>query len=98
MAEGEEKKSMLYKLKPITSRRRAPHRTGAKIIRLNLKDDEDKAIYQSTQKLLVLIMIVVESVPQVYGFMEPSQKFIGGMDGFWTDHGQQVATLVNVLQ
>ena len=51
--------------------------TGAKIIKLNLKNAEDKAIYQGTQKLLVLIMILVESVPQVYGFMEPSENFAG---------------------
>ena len=40
---------------------------GAKIINLDLKKDEDKAVYQGTQKLVVLIMIVVESVPQVFG-------------------------------
>jgi len=55
---------------------------GAKIINLNLKDDDDKAVYQGTQKMLVLIMIVVESVPQVYGFMEPSDKFIGNLGGW----------------
>src|SRR5512136_3491089 len=60
--------------------------TGAKIIKLNLKDEEDKAVYQSTQKLLVIIMIVVEAAPQVYGFMEPSSRFIGNMEGFWTGH------------
>jgi preprotein translocase subunit SecY len=49
--------------------------TGAKIIKLNLKDDDDKAVYQGTQKLLVIIMIWVEAVPQVFGFMEPSAKF-----------------------
>ncbi len=149
MAEGEEKKSMLYKLKPVTDRLPAVTRpeghvhfrtkmmwiililvlyfamtniviygldqeqgvdlfaqyrailagaqfslmhlgigpivtgsiimqlfTGAKIIKLNLKDDEDKAVYQGTQKLLVIIMILVEAVPQVYGFMEPSTKFV----------------------
>ncbi|OGS56947.1 MAG: preprotein translocase subunit SecY [Euryarchaeota archaeon RBG_19FT_COMBO_56_21] len=72
--------------------------TGAKIIKLNLKNDEDKAVYQGTQKMLVLIMIVVESVPQVYGFMVPSEKFIGGMDGVWADHGDQLAKFVIVLQ
>jgi len=152
MAEGEEKKSMLYKLKPITDRLPAVTRpeghvhfrtkmmwiililvlyfamtniviyglstsqridlfaqyrailagaqfslmhlgigpivtgsiimqlfTGAKIIKLNLKDDEDKAVYQGTQKLMVIIMIVVEAVPQVYGFMVPSDKFTSNL-------------------
>lgn len=72
--------------------------TGAKIIKLNLKDDDDKAVYQSTQKLLVIIMIVVESVPQVYGFMQPSQKFIDGMDSVWAGHGKGLAETLIVVQ
>ncbi len=72
--------------------------TGAKIIKLNLKNDEDKAVYQGTQKMLVLIMIVVEAVPQVYGFMVPSDKFMSGMEGVWTDHGEQLAKFIIVLQ
>jgi preprotein translocase subunit SecY len=72
--------------------------TGAKIIKLNLKDDEDKAVYQGTQKLMVIIMIVVESVPQVYGFMQPSDKFSAGMNGLWADHGRQLGEFLIVLQ
>jgi len=72
--------------------------TGAKIIKLNLKNDEDKAVYQGTQKLMVLIMIVVESVPQVYGFMAPSEKFSNGMEGVWVDHGRQLAEFLIVFQ
>lgn len=72
--------------------------TGAKIIKLNLKNDEDKAVYQGTQKLLVLIMIVVEAVPQVYGFMEPSDRFIGNMNGVWAGHGVALARSMIVLQ
>jgi preprotein translocase subunit SecY len=72
--------------------------TGAKIIKLNLKDDEDKAVYQGTQKLMVIIMIVVESVPQVYGFMAPSDKFIGGMEGVWANHGRSLAMALIVVQ
>src|SRR4030067_3325712 len=72
--------------------------TGAKIIKLNLKNDEDKAVYQGTQKMLVLIMIVVEAVPQVYGFMQPSVKFSAGMDGLWADHGRGLAEFLIVLQ
>ena len=54
---------------------------GAKIVNLDLKDDEDKSVYQGTQKLLVIIMIVVESVPQVYGFLTPSALFVQGLNG-----------------
>ena len=39
---------------------------GAKIIKLDLGDSDDKQLYQGVQKILVLIMIPVESIPQVY--------------------------------
>jgi preprotein translocase subunit SecY len=72
--------------------------TGAKIIRLDLQDDEDKAVYQGTQKLMVIIMIVVESVPQVYGFMSPSAKFTTGMNDIFPGDGEGVAKLLIVMQ
>ena len=46
---------------------------GAKIIRLNLSNSEDKAMYQGVQKLLVLIMIPIEAIPQTYGFLDPME-------------------------
>ena len=72
--------------------------TGAKIIKLDLKNPEDKAIYQGTQKLLVLVMIVVESAPQVYGFMEPSAKFIDMSESLWAGAGLSLARTFIVLQ
>src|SRR3990172_10466242 len=54
---------------------------GAKIVNLNLQDDEDKSVYQGTQKLLVIVMIFVEAVPQVYGFLTPSTAFVTGLNG-----------------
>ena len=39
---------------------------GAKIIKLDLSKREDKACYQSVLKLLVIVMIVVEAIPQVF--------------------------------
>ncbi|MGB0653308.1 MAG: preprotein translocase subunit SecY [Thermoplasmatota archaeon] len=50
--------------------------TGAKIINLDLTKAEDKAIYQGTQKILVIAFIFIESIPQVYGFLEPDQLLI----------------------
>ncbi len=52
---------------------------GAKIIKLDLSKDEDKSIYQGTQKLLVIVMIIVESVPQVFGFLTPSGSLVGSV-------------------
>ena len=48
---------------------------GAKIIKLDLTSNKDKACYQSVLKLLVIVMIIVESVPQVFGFLVPSSNF-----------------------
>ncbi|MCP2504202.1 MAG: preprotein translocase subunit SecY, partial [Candidatus Poseidoniaceae archaeon] len=49
---------------------------GAKIIRLDLSNSDDKAMYQGVQKLLVLIMIPIESIPQTYGFLDPQEFLI----------------------
>ena len=57
--------------------------TGAKIINLDLQNPKDKEIYQGTQKVLVLVMIVVESVPQVFGFLEPSSALVGEVGLTW---------------
>ncbi|RLF23776.1 MAG: preprotein translocase subunit SecY, partial [Thermoplasmata archaeon] len=45
---------------------------GAKIINLDLTKAEDKAIYQGTQKILVIFVILLEAIPQVYGYLTPS--------------------------
>ncbi|MBU0497498.1 MAG: preprotein translocase subunit SecY [Candidatus Thermoplasmatota archaeon] len=54
---------------------------GAKIINLDLTKKEDKAIYQGTQKVLVIVMILVEAIPQVYGYLSPSPELIGMVGG-----------------
>ncbi len=55
--------------------------TGAKIIRLDLTKDEDKAIYQGAQKIMVLLFIFIEAIPQVYGFLNPDQRLIDSSPG-----------------
>jgi len=55
---------------------------GAKIINLDLSKSEDKAIYQGTQKILVIVMIFVEAIPQIFGYLEPTSGLtnaVGGM-------------------
>jgi len=54
---------------------------GAKIIKLDLTKKEDKAIYQGTQKVLVIVMIIVEAVPQIFGYLRPSDGFIDLVGG-----------------
>lgn len=52
---------------------------GAKIINLDLTNAEDKAIYQGTQKILVIVMIFVEAIPQIFGYLEPTQGLVNAV-------------------
>jgi len=64
---------------------------GAKIINLDLKN-------QGTQKFIVIIMIVVESVPQVMGFLKPDASFVANLEGTFPGNGATLAATVIVLQ
>jgi len=57
---------------------------GAKIIKLDLTDKEDKGCYQSVLKLLVIIMIFFEAIPQVFGYLVPSSAFTSAMGSEFT--------------
>lgn len=47
---------------------------GADIIKLDLSDPRDQAVFQGTQKALVFVMIVVEALPQVLGgYLQPDE-------------------------
>ncbi|MBM4247923.1 MAG: preprotein translocase subunit SecY [Euryarchaeota archaeon] len=72
--------------------------TGAKIIGLDLTKKEDKAIYQGTQKLLVIIMIFVESVPQTYGLLVPSVSFDAQLNNLSPGNGENLARFAIVMQ
>ncbi|MCD6331213.1 MAG: preprotein translocase subunit SecY [Thermoplasmata archaeon] len=52
---------------------------GAKIINLDLQDEEDRALYQGFQKVLVVVMILVEALPQVFGYLSPSDGLINAV-------------------
>jgi len=64
---------------------------GAKIINLDLTNAEDKAIYQGTQKILVIAMIFIEAIPQIFGYLEPTEGLINAV-------GVPLADSVIVLQ
>ncbi|UCE75486.1 MAG: preprotein translocase subunit SecY, partial [Methanomassiliicoccales archaeon] len=72
--------------------------TGAKIIKLDLTKPEDKAIYQGTQKLLVIVMIVVEAVPQVYGYLKPDLNFVAKLDMMAPGYGDLLSKTLIVFQ
>lgn len=55
---------------------------GAKIIKLDLSKREDKACYQSVLKLLVIVMIVFEAIPQVFGYLVVSEGAVSAL-GDW---------------
>jgi preprotein translocase subunit SecY len=65
--------------------------SGAKIIQLDLQDSADKQLYQGIQKILVLLMIPIESIPQVYGFLDPHESLI-------LDYGIGWANTIIVIQ
>jgi preprotein translocase subunit SecY len=57
--------------------------TGAKIIKLDLTKEEDKAIYQGAQKVVVFLFIFIEAVPQVFGFLNPDSAFSDSVGPGW---------------
>jgi preprotein translocase subunit SecY len=75
---------------------------GAKIIKLDLTNKEDKSVYQSSQKFLVIVMILVEAIPQVFGYLVPSSAFVNGLSAvFGTTgaiNGASMAQIIIILQ
>jgi preprotein translocase subunit SecY len=71
---------------------------GAKIINLDLTDDEDKGTYQSAQKILVLVMIFVEAVPQVFGYLSPSTSIVASLNSASPGNGVLLANAIIVAQ
>jgi len=58
---------------------------GAKIINLDLQDSDDKQMYQGVQKLVVLVMIPVESIPQTYGFLTADPDIVASIGSGWAN-------------
>jgi len=52
---------------------------GARIIKLDLTRPDDRRVYQTVQRLVMVIMIVVEAVPQVFGYLRPSSELIASL-------------------
>jgi preprotein translocase subunit SecY len=72
--------------------------TGAKIINLDLTDDEDKGMYQGTQKVVVIAMIFVEAIPQVFGYLDPSSSLVSSLGASSPGNGVLLADLIIVGQ
>ena len=72
--------------------------TGAKIINLDLTDDQDKAVYQGSQKVVVIAMIFVESIPQVFGYLTPSGSLVASLGTASPGNGLLLANSIIVAQ
>jgi preprotein translocase subunit SecY len=72
--------------------------TGAKIINLDLTDDEDKGTYQGTQKVLVIAMIFIEAVPQVFGYLTPSASLVTSLGQASPGNGLLLGNAIIVAQ
>src|SRR4029077_8566667 len=72
--------------------------TGAKIINLDLTDDEDKGMYQGSQKVMVIAMIFVEAIPQVFGYLGPDQNLAASFDHASPGNGLLIANAIIVSQ
>jgi preprotein translocase subunit SecY len=72
--------------------------TGAKIINLDLTDDEDKGTYQGTQKVLVIAMIFIEAVPQVFGYLTPSASLVTSLGQASPGNGLLLANAIIISQ
>jgi preprotein translocase subunit SecY len=72
--------------------------TGAKIINLDLTDDEDKGMYQGAQKVIVVAMIFVEAIPQVFGYLTPDQNLVASLDNFSPGNGALIANAIIIAQ
>ncbi len=71
--------------------------TGAKIFKLDLTNSDDKSVYQGVQKIVVVMMIVVEAWAQVQGFLSPSPQLVAGLSGHAIS-GHQLAKGVIIFQ
>ncbi len=72
--------------------------TGAKIINLDLTDDQDKGTYQGTQKILVVAMIFVEAIPQVFGYISPSTSVVASLGAASPGNGLLLANVIIIAQ
>ncbi len=71
---------------------------GAKIIGLDLTDDEDKGVYQGSQKIMVIAMIFVQAIPQVFGYISPSASLVASLEVISPTNGQLLANSIIIAQ
>ncbi len=71
---------------------------GAEIIDIDMDDPEDKAVYQNTQKFLVVVMLLVQAIPQVFGYLQPASGFVSMLGGYVSGNGMLIARILIIAQ
>ncbi|QRF76004.1 preprotein translocase subunit SecY [Thermoplasmatales archaeon] len=71
---------------------------GAKIFNIDLQNSEDKAVYQGTQKLLVIVMIFVEAIPQAFGYLVPDVGLVSSINAAIPGYGEFLSQTIIILQ
>ncbi|MFG1519060.1 MAG: preprotein translocase subunit SecY [Thermoplasmataceae archaeon] len=72
--------------------------SGAKIFNLDLQNSEDKAVYQGVQKLLIIIMIFVEAIPQAFGYLVPDAGLVSSLNTTFPGYGEFLAQTIIISQ
>jgi preprotein translocase subunit SecY len=72
--------------------------SGAKIFNLDLQNSEDKAVYQGVQKLLIIIMIFVEAIPQAFGYLVPDAGLVSTLNTTFPGYGEFLAQTIIISQ
>ncbi len=70
---------------------------GAEIIDLDMNDPQDKAVYQNTQKFLVVVMLLVQAIPQVFGYLQPASGLVNMFGGAGAN-GLLYARIIIIIQ
>ncbi|MHB1493420.1 MAG: preprotein translocase subunit SecY [Thermoplasmataceae archaeon] len=71
---------------------------GAKIFNLDLTNSDDKALYQGVQKILVIVMIFVEAIPQAFGYLIPDAALVTSMNAFAPGYGDFLSKAIIIIQ
>ncbi|MCL4328801.1 MAG: preprotein translocase subunit SecY [Candidatus Thermoplasmatota archaeon] len=72
--------------------------SGAKIFNLDLQNSEDKAVYQGVQKLLIIVMIFVEAIPQAFGYLVPDAALVSSLNSSVPGYGEFLAQSIIIAQ
>ncbi|EQD78755.1 preprotein translocase, SecY subunit, partial [mine drainage metagenome] len=63
-----------------------------------LTNSDDKALYQGVQKVLVILMIFVEAIPQAFGYLVPDTALVTSMNAFAPGYGDFLSKAIIILQ